>query len=58
MNFNDTDVIQKSLFDSLSLGMSYNNRSRADKVDGKWKRVGEPTEVALLVLAEKMQGGS
>lgn len=38
--------------------MSYNNRARCDLVDGKWKRVGEPTEVALLVLAEKMMGNS
>lgn len=33
-----------------------NNNSRIDIKDGKFERVGEPTEAALKVLAEKIAG--
>ena len=56
-NFGDFGK-NKALFEQLALGMSYNNRARCDRVDNKWKRVGEPTEVALLCLAEKIMGNN
>jgi magnesium-transporting ATPase (P-type) len=43
-------------FESLALGCSMNNSARIDFVDGDFKRVGEPTEAALKVLAEKIMG--
>lgn len=44
------------LLNSLALGCSYNNRARCEYSDNKWKRIGEPTEVALLAVAEKIMG--
>lgn len=44
------------LFRSLAIGCTVNNTSRIDYVDGTFKRVGEPTEAALKVLAEKISG--
>jgi P-type Ca2+ transporter type 2C len=45
-----------SLFISLATGCTINNRSRIDFEDGEFKRVGEPTEAALKVFAEKVMG--
>jgi Ca2+-transporting ATPase len=44
------------LLEALATGCSYNNRARCERTDGKWKRIGEPTEVALLSLSEKIMG--
>ena len=44
------------LFESLATGCTLNNSARIDFVEGNYKRVGEPTEAALKVLAEKMVG--
>lgn len=45
-----------SLFKSLAVGCTVNNTSRIDFENGTYKRVGEPTEAALKVLAEKIYG--
>ena len=44
------------LFDSLAVGCTFNNNARIDYEDGVFKRVGEPTEAALKVVAEKLCG--
>jgi magnesium-transporting ATPase (P-type) len=44
------------IFTSLATGCTMNNTARIDFVDGNFKRVGEPTEAALKVLAEKICG--
>lgn len=44
------------IFESLATGCTLNNSARIDFVEGNYKRVGEPTEAALKVLAEKMVG--
>lgn len=40
----------------MAVGCTLNNSARIDFIDNKYKRVGEPTEAALKVLAEKMCG--
>ena len=42
-------------YDALCVGCSFNNNSRLEEKDGAWTRVGEPTEAAMRVLAEKIQ---
>jgi Ca2+-transporting ATPase len=44
----------ESLVDSFATGCTINNRSSIKKENGQYVRVGEPTEAALIVLAEKM----
>jgi len=44
------------LFRSLAVGCTINNTSRIDFEKGVFRRVGEPTEAALKVLAEKICG--
>lgn len=44
------------IFESLATGCTLNNSARIDFVEGNYKRVGEPTEAALKVLAEKISG--
>ena len=44
------------LFHSLAVGCTMNNNSRIEKQGDDFKRVGEPTEAALKVFAEKMCG--
>ena len=46
----------QDLFRSLAIGCTFNNTSRIDFVQNKFKRVGEPTEAALKVFAEKICG--
>jgi magnesium-transporting ATPase (P-type) len=43
-----------SIFESLATGCTMNNSARIDMKNGNYSRVGEPTEAALKVLAEKM----
>jgi magnesium-transporting ATPase (P-type) len=52
------DFEMNPILNSLALGASYNNRARCEysNADKKWKRIGEPTEVALLAVAEKIMG--
>jgi len=52
---NDSEA-SPDVFRSLATGCSYNNAARIDLVDGVFTRVGEPTEAALKVVAEKMCG--
>lgn len=41
----------------MAIGCTYNNTSRIDiSKSGEFKRVGEPTEAALKVFAEKLLG--
>jgi len=42
------------LFRALATGCTINNRSRVDFEEGEFKRIGEPTEAALKVFAEKL----
>lgn len=44
------------IFQSLATGCTLNNSARIDFVEGNYKRVGEPTEAAMKVLAEKICG--
>lgn len=44
----------ESLVKSFTTGMSINNRASIKKQDGDYVRVGEPTEAAMIVLAEKL----
>lgn len=44
------------MFKSFAIGCTVNNTSRIDYENGAFKRVGEPTEAALKVLAEKICG--
>lgn len=44
------------IFSSLATGCTLNNSARIDFIEGNYKRVGEPTEAALKVLAEKING--
>lgn len=57
-DFNEDQVKHAALFKSLAIGCSYNNNARIDLVDGKLTRVGEPTEAALKVFAEKLYGSA
>jgi magnesium-transporting ATPase (P-type) len=45
-----------AIFESLATGCTLNNSARIDFVEGNYKRVGEPTEAAMKVLAEKICG--
>ena len=45
-----------SLFEALAVGCTINNQARIDFEGNEYKRVGEPTEAALKVLAEKISG--
>ena len=40
----------------MAVGCSFNNNAIVENKNNTWSRIGEPTEAALLVLAEKMQG--
>ena len=42
----------------MATGCTINNTARIDFEDGKFRRVGEPTEAALKVLAEKICGNA
>lgn len=46
------------LIETLSIGCIFNNTSRidVDKKTGQFSKVGEPTEAALKVLADKLVG--
>jgi len=44
------------LFCDIAVGCIINNRSRIDFENGEFVRVGEPTEAALKVFAEKVCG--
>lgn len=44
------------LFTSLATGCTYNNSARIDVEGNTFKRIGEPTEAALKVFAEKICG--
>ena len=46
----------KGLFNALAIGCTVNNNSRIDITDGDFVKIGEPTEAALTVLAEKICG--
>ena len=46
----------KELFKAICFGCTLNNNARIDLKDGDFVRVGEPTEAAMLVLAEKICG--
>lgn len=39
---------------SFRIGLMNNNDSRVEKKEGKWTRVGNPTEAALLVLGHQL----
>jgi Ca2+-transporting ATPase len=45
----------KAQFEALAVGCSFNNNAGIEQRDGAWTRVGEPTEAAMKVLAEKLQ---
>ena len=53
---NDLKKDISGLFTSLATGCTINNRSRIDFKEGEFVRVGEPTEAALKVFAEKVCG--
>jgi magnesium-transporting ATPase (P-type) len=42
--------------EALTVGCVINNTARIDLVEGEFKKVGEPTEAALKVFAEKVSG--
>lgn len=44
------------LFHALAVGCTFNNNARIDYEKGEFRRVGEPTEAALKVVAEKLCG--
>jgi len=44
------------LMEKLSIGCVFNNTSRIDVDKGRFTKVGEPTEAALKVLADKLMG--
>jgi magnesium-transporting ATPase (P-type) len=44
------------IFESLATGCTFNSSARIDFVEDNYKRVGEPTEAAMKVLAEKICG--
>ena len=46
----------KDIFRALSVGCTVNNRAEIQKKGSQYVRVGEPTEAALKVLSEKMNG--
>jgi len=50
------DTNKGSVFYALGVGCSLNNNSRIDFENGDFRRVGEPTEAALKVFAEKLCG--
>lgn len=47
-----------SIFTSLATVCSYNNNASIDVSTGEFKRIGEPTEAALKVFAEKLCGSA
>jgi len=44
------------LFHSFATGCTVNNVATINTAGGKFERLGEPTEAALKVLAEKIAG--
>jgi Ca2+-transporting ATPase len=56
--FDQDQIDYKDLFKSLATGCTYNNSARVDVEGGVFKRVGEPTEAALKVFAEKLYGSA
>ena len=56
MEFKDDLLASSSVFNALATGCTINNTARIDYENGKFRRVGEPTEAALKVLAEKIMG--
>ena len=57
-SFHDDLNINRSLFNDLAIGCTINNTARIDYENGKFRRVGEPTEAAMKVLAEKICGNA
>jgi len=49
---------RQELIEKLSIGCVFNNTSRidVDKSNGTFTKMGEPTEAALKVLADKLMG--
>ena len=54
-SYDEDKRAHKDLFRSLAVGCAFNNNATVEKKDGKWSRIGEPTEAALAVLAEKIE---
>lgn len=55
----DTDQAKnKDLFNALATGCTINNRASIDIQGNNFKRIGEPTEAALKVFAEKLCGSA
>ena len=46
------------LFTALATVCTYNNRAKIDVSGNKFERIGEPTEAALKVFAEKLCGSA
>lgn len=57
-DFNQDQRTYKDLFRSLATGCTYNNSARIDVNGDVFQRVGEPTEAALKVFAEKLCGSA
>lgn len=55
----DTDQAKnKDLFNALATGCTINNRASIEIQGNNFKRIGEPTEAALKVFAEKLCGSA
>jgi magnesium-transporting ATPase (P-type) len=46
------------IFSSIATGCTINNSASVEYKDGDFKRIGEPTDAALKVFAEKLCGDS
>ena len=44
------------MLEALCIGCVFNNTARIDQEGTEFKKVGDPTEAALKVLAEKLLG--
>mmetsp|Transcript_3602 Transcript_3602/g.6125 ORF Transcript_3602/g.6125 Transcript_3602/m.6125 type:complete len:913 (-) Transcript_3602:36-2774(-) len=55
-DFGQDYAAHRELFDSIALGCTVNNNASVSVEGTSFKRMGEPTEAALKVLAEKISG--
>ena len=52
--YREDEPAAKQLFDKIASGCTINNRAQIKNENGQYVRVGDPTEAALKVIAEKM----
>lgn len=57
-DYDKDQAANQDLFTALATGCTYNNNAKIDVKDGQFKKIGEPTEAALKVFAEKLCGSA